>query len=72
LAPGKIAEDVWHEYRITARGNQLVHNMDGQLVSELVDNQVDKAATSGVIAFQLHAGAPMVIQFKDIQLKELK
>ena len=43
-----------------------------QLMSELIDNQKDKAATSGIIALQAHAGPPMTVQFKDVRLKELK
>ena len=41
-------------------------------MSEVIDNQSSKAATSGILALQLHAGPAMTIQFKDIRLKELK
>ena len=30
------------------------------------------AAKSGVLALQIHAGPPMVVQFKDLRIKELK
>ncbi|HCA50821.1 MAG TPA: DUF1080 domain-containing protein, partial [Planctomycetaceae bacterium] len=31
-----------------------------------------KALLDGVLALQLHAGAPMFAEFKDIRIKELK
>lgn len=69
---GKVKNEDWNEYRIVAKGNHLQHYVNGALMSEVIDNQKDKAATSGVIALQAHAGFAMTIQFKDIQLKELK
>jgi hypothetical protein len=39
---------------------------------DVIDEQKDKAAFSGVIALQLHAGPPMVVEFKDLRIKELK
>jgi hypothetical protein len=68
----KIHADDWNEYVITAEGNHLSHVINGTLMSEVIDEQSSKAATSGVLALQLHVGPPMTIQFKDIQLKERK
>ncbi len=39
---------------------------------DVVDEQSDKAATSGIIALQLHAGQPMTVEFRDLRVKELK
>ncbi len=64
----KIKNEDWNDYRIVARGNHLQHYINGVLMSEVIDEQKDKAATSGVIALQLHQGPPMVVQFKDIEL----
>jgi hypothetical protein len=36
----------------------------------LQDNQVDKRASEGVLALQLHQGPPMKVQFKNIRLSE--
>ena len=41
---------------IVAKGNHLQHYINGVLMSEVIDNQKDKAATSGIIALQAHAG----------------
>jgi Domain of Unknown Function (DUF1080) len=68
----KIHPDEWNEYVITAKGNHLTHAINGTTMSEVIDNQSSKAATTGILALQLHAGPAMTIQFKDIRLKELK
>jgi len=38
---------------------------------DLVDEQKEKAAASGVIALQLHAGKPMHVEFKNLRIKML-
>lgn len=68
----KIKPDDWNDYVIIARGNHLTHIINGETMSEVIDHQSSKAADSGVLALQLHAGPPMTVQFKDIRLKELK
>ena len=37
-----------------------------------VDEAFAKMPAEGIIAFQLHAGPPMQVKFKDVILKELK
>lgn len=68
----KINKEDWNDYLISAKGNHLKHYINGELMSEVIDNQKDKAATSGILALQLHQGPPMKVQFKEIRLKEVK
>jgi hypothetical protein len=68
----KVHSEDWNEYTIIAKGNRLQHIINGVLMSEVIDNQTEKAAKSGIIAFQVHQGPPMTVQFKDVRLKELK
>ncbi|MEX2140838.1 MAG: DUF1080 domain-containing protein [Pirellulales bacterium] len=68
----KVKKEDWNDYTIVAKGNRLVHIINGEVMSEVIDNQKDKAAKSGVIALQVHQGPPMKVQFKDIQLKRSK
>jgi hypothetical protein len=56
---------------IIAKGNHLIQKINGYTTIDVTDHQSDKAKASGVLAFQLHVGPPMVVQFKDVQLKEL-
>jgi hypothetical protein len=66
-----IKSEDWNEYEITARGNHLVHAINGRTTADVTDDQADKRASSGILALQLHAGPPMLVQFKDIRLKRL-
>ncbi len=67
-----IKQGEWNEYRIVAKGPKLQHFINGQLMSETVDEQEGKRAAEGILALQLHAGPPMKVEFKDIRLKRTK
>ena len=67
-----IKKEDWNDYVIIAQGNHLIHKINGLQTAEVIDNQKDKSKSSGILALQLHAGPPMTVQFKDIEIKELK
>lgn len=67
-----LKKEDWNEYVISAQGNQLTQTLNGHVTVKLTDNDEAKRSMSGILALQLHAGPPMLVQFKDIQLKELK
>jgi hypothetical protein len=67
-----IKADDWNEYRIVAKGNHLQHFINGKQTVDVIDEQADKGAKQGVLAFQIHTGPPMTVQFKDIVLKQTK
>ena len=67
-----IEKEGWNEYVVIAKGNHLTHKINGHKTVEVTDKQADKAKAAGVLALQLHAGPPMLVQFKDIELKKLK
>jgi hypothetical protein len=61
----------WNEYTIIARGNHLIHILNGFQTIELIDNDPNGRAMEGILALQIHAGPPMVVEFKDIRVKHL-
>ncbi len=61
----------WNDYVIIAKGNHLQQFINGKEMIDLVDEQKEKAATSGVIALQLHAGKSMRVEFKNLRIKML-
>jgi len=75
-APEEILKSVkkgdWNDYVIIAQGNHLVQKINGVTTVDVTDNQSSKAAREGILALQLHMGAPMTVQFKDIKLKVLQ
>jgi hypothetical protein len=66
-----IKKDDWNTYRIVARGHQIVCEINGVTMSDVVDNDTDTRRRSGLLAFQLHAGPPMKVEFRNIRLKRL-
>ena len=68
----EIKKGGWNDYVIIAKGNHLEQFINGKEMIDVVDEQTEKAATSGVIALQLHAAKPMTVEFKDLRIKELK
>jgi len=61
----------WNTYHIVAKGNKLTHSVNGVTMVEVVDDDVEMRRADGLIALQLHAGPPMKVEFRNIQLKEL-
>ena len=72
--PKKTAKHIkkgdWNDYRILCQGTRLQFWINGHQTVNYTEKK-DSARKKGVIAFQLHAGPPMKVQFKDIFLKEL-
>jgi hypothetical protein len=62
----------WNEVVIIAQGNHIVQKFNGIVTVDVTDDNPAKRAMEGILALQLHAGPPMLVQFKDITLKELK
>lgn len=61
----------WNDVIIIAKGNHIQHYMNGRLVLDFTDNH-PSALSDGVLAFQLHAGAPMWVEFKNVRFREIK
>ena len=62
----------WNEVTIKAEGNHIRHFLNGQLILDFTDNHPEWALKDGVLALQLHAGAPMWAEFKEIRLRHIK
>lgn len=61
----------WNEYVIIARGNHIMHFLNGYQTIELIDNDPKGRLMEGILALQIHAGPPMVVEFKDIRVRHL-
>jgi hypothetical protein len=60
--------DDWNDVMIIAKGNNIQHYLNNQLVLDFSDNDPKLALPEGIIALQLHAGKPMWAEFKNIEL----
>ncbi len=65
-----IKKGQWNAYDILARGNRIVEKINGHLMCEVTDEDT-VARRDGIIALQIHAGPPMIVEFRNLRLKEL-
>jgi hypothetical protein len=71
IKEGYYKEKDWNEYTIICRGNHVMHYLNGFPTIELIDNDPNGRLLEGILALQIHAGPPMLVEFKDIRLKVL-
>ncbi|MBM3824923.1 MAG: DUF1080 domain-containing protein [Verrucomicrobia bacterium] len=69
--PVKVAVSQWNEYTVIARGNHLVHKINGKVTSELFDYDEKGRALEGLLAIQLHSGNTNTVQVKQVLLRPL-
>lgn len=63
-----IRQGDWNDYKVVVKGGHFQHFINGKLTVDVKDES-QEGAKSGLLGLQLHAGPPMTVQFKDIQLK---
>ena len=64
-----IKKKDWNTYRIVADGFRFEHYINGEKMCELIDNDEKERRADGLLAFQVHAGPPMKVYFRNIVLK---
>jgi hypothetical protein len=64
-----VARGEWMDLALVVEGRRLRHSVNGVQTAEIVDDDDVHRAASGVLALQVHAGEPMMVQFKEIRLK---
>ncbi|MCA1684707.1 MAG: DUF1080 domain-containing protein, partial [Planctomycetia bacterium] len=69
--PVPVKLDDWNDYEILAHGNRLVHKVNGKTTVDVTDHDSAQRDLQGIIAFQVHVGPAMKVQFKDVVLKSL-
>jgi hypothetical protein len=60
----------WNDYVIIGKGNHVEHYLNGIKTVDVIDNDPKGRALKGILALQIHTGPPMVVEFKDIRLKQ--
>jgi len=59
----------WNQFHLIARGNTLVHIVNGIVTAVCVDDDLKGRALGGLIGFQLHAGDPMKLELRNLAIK---
>lgn len=67
---GYIKINGWNQFHVIARGNLLVHVLNGHVTSVMIDDDIEKRTLEGLIGLQMHVGPPMKVEFRNIFLKK--
>jgi len=68
---GYIKINDWNQYHIIARGNTMTHIVNGHVTTVVIDDDVENRKMNGLIGVQIHVGAPMKLELRNIYLKNL-
>ncbi len=60
----------WNHYEVRAIGNQITLILNGLITAEYTEKD-ERTPRSGLIALQMHAGGPMEVRFKNLQVEEI-
>lgn len=60
----------WNNYTVIAKRGHIVLKINDVIMCEVQDNG-PRRVPAGKLALQVHQGPPMLVQFKDIRLREL-
>jgi hypothetical protein len=64
--------DDWNDVVIVAKGNHIQHYLNNRLIVDFTDDDPQLALRDGILALQLHAGAPMWVEFKNLRIRDLE
>jgi Domain of Unknown Function (DUF1080) len=64
-----IKQNDWNQFQVVARGNMLVHIVNGHVTALFLDDDAASRSMKGLLGFQIHTGPPMKIEFRNVFLK---
>lgn len=67
-----IRKEDWNECRLLIRGNRMQHYINGALMSEVIDNDLENRTMAGWFGVQVHVGPPMKIEYRNFRYREIK
>lgn len=62
----------WNQFQVIARGNTLIHVLNGHVTAVFIDDDQANRSMKGLVGVQLHTGPPMKVEFRNIYLKNLR
>ena len=63
-----VITDDWNAVHIIARENMLIHNINSQLMSVVIDDD-PKRERKGLIGVQVHVGGPMKVEYRNWRIR---
>jgi hypothetical protein len=61
----------WNQMHVIARGNELIHMINGHVMSIFIDDDPSMAVDKGVIALQIEGRGNVKVSFRNLWLKSL-
>ena len=61
----------WNAIHLIARGNVLMHLINGRVMSVTIDDDAAGRKMDGLIGVQVHVGGPMKVEYRNWRLKDL-
>ena len=59
-----IVKNDWNAVHLIARGNVLMHHVNGRLMCMVIDDDVANRTAKGLIGVQVHVGGPMKVEYE--------
>jgi hypothetical protein len=67
----KVATDDWNRVHLIIRGHTLIHIINNQVMSVVVDDDAPNRTSEGQIGMQVHVGPPMKVEYRNLRLKTM-
>jgi Domain of Unknown Function (DUF1080) len=68
---GFIRNGEWNTVHLIVRGNTMIHMVNGQVMSVVVDDDRERRKSNGLLGVQVHVGPPMKIEYRNFRLKKV-
>lgn len=65
-----VKNEDWNEVHLIARGNTMIHIVNGHVMSVVVDDDPVRRTPNGLLGVQVHVGPPMKIEYRNFRLKK--
>jgi hypothetical protein len=70
LAKSIQSED-WNSVHLIARGNVMIHLINGHVMSVVIDDDAKHRKFDGLLGVQVHVGPPMKVEYRNFRLKQV-
>jgi hypothetical protein len=64
----RLITDGWNSIHLIVRGNTMIHNLNGRLMSMTIDDDPNRER-KGLIGVQVHVGPPMRVDYRNWRLR---
>jgi hypothetical protein len=67
----QIKSNDWNSVHIIVKGNRMQHFINGNLMSDVTDNDLNYKRKDGFLGVQVHVGPPMKIEYRNMRIKTI-